>query len=62
VTDDGHFHGGPLPLRGLIPYWKNSSNACFFRKRDSTASWVAGAIWQQHFEESKVPNPNFCKF
>jgi hypothetical protein len=41
---------------------KNSSNTCFFRKRDCPASWVADAIWQQHLEESKVPNPNFSKF
>jgi hypothetical protein len=36
---------------------KNSSDTCFFRKRDSTASWVADAIWQQHFEENLVLNP-----
>jgi len=30
---------------------KNSSYTCFFRKRDSTASWVADAIWPQHFED-----------
>ncbi len=41
---------------------KNSSNTCFFRKLDCTASWVIDVIWQQHLEESKVPNLNFCRF
>jgi hypothetical protein len=34
----------------------------FFQKRDCTASWVVDVIWQQHLEESEVPNPNFCRF
>jgi hypothetical protein len=56
----------PLLLQFWIPLGllnrKNSSNTCFFLKRDSPASWVADSIWQQHLEESKVPNPIFSKF
>ena len=40
---------------------KNSSNTCFFRKCDSTASWVIFVIWQQHFEENLVLNPKTKK-
>ena len=55
-------HFGDMSPLSYLRYWKNSSNTCFFRKRDCTASWVIDVIWQQHLEESKVPNPNFCRF
>jgi len=40
---------------------KNSSNTCFLRKCDSTASSVDSVIWQQHLEENLVLNPIFCE-
>ena len=40
---------------------KNSSNTCFFRKCDPTASWVIFVTWQQHSEENLVLNPKTKK-
>jgi len=49
------WHAVTLKREHLIK--KNASNTCFFRKRDSTASWVADDIWPQHFKENLVLNP-----
>jgi hypothetical protein len=57
---DGHCW--PLEAGGVIFFLGKIAHTCFFQKRDSTASWVADAIWQQHFEENLALNPNFCKF